>query len=79
MKNGKPSGNMEVSLNGATPKWMVYEGKSIYKKDDSKVSLFQETSIFCTDDFDGFFVPRFPEALGIYEGNWSVDAFVDMV
>jgi hypothetical protein len=35
---------MGVSINGGTPKWMVYNGNPI-KIDDLGVTPFQETSI----------------------------------
>ena len=41
----------EVSINGGTPKSMVYNGKS-YRKDDLGVPLFQETSIWRFLDMD---------------------------
>ena len=32
----KNKGDMGVSINGGTPKWRVYKGKSIYKMDDNQ-------------------------------------------
>ena len=37
---------MGVSLNGGTPKWMVYNGKPYDQMDDLGVPLFSETSIY---------------------------------
>ena len=36
--------HLGVSINGATPKWLVYLGNPI-EKDDLGVPLFQETSM----------------------------------
>ena len=38
-------GNIGVSINGDTPKWMVYKGKSEHKVNDLGAPPFQETSI----------------------------------
>ena len=37
--------HMGVSINGGTPRWMVYNGKCHENMDDLEVLLFQETSI----------------------------------
>ena len=37
---------MEVSINGGTPKWMVYSGKAQSKIDDLGAPRFQETFIW---------------------------------
>lgn len=39
------SSHMGVSIDGGTPKWMVYNGKST-KIDDLEVTPFQETSTY---------------------------------
>ena len=36
---------MGVSINGNTPRWLVYNGQSVFKMDDLEVPPFQETSI----------------------------------
>ena len=36
--------NMGSSINGGTPKWLVYDGNSQSKLDDLGVPRFQETS-----------------------------------
>ena len=35
---------MGISINGGTPKWMVYNGNLLIKMDDLGVPLFQETT-----------------------------------
>ena len=48
-KKGKWSWKqMGVSINGGTPKWMVYKGKSFLKVDDLGVPPVQETSRSCS-------------------------------
>ena len=39
---GKRKGEMGVSINGGSPKWMVYKGKSHLEMGDLGVTLFQE-------------------------------------
>ena len=40
------SHQLGVSTNGGTPKWMVHDGNSIYKMDDLRVPLLQETTTY---------------------------------
>ena len=45
---------MLVSINGVSPKWMVYNGKFQSKMDDLEVPLFQETSKSLYSWFDHY-------------------------